>query len=89
MGNYTAANVFVTCGQEIKGLQVARKIRLHLSWRSDIEFLTLDPPHCLVYGKDSTSPVPPTRTAFMSITEQTLRIGDKVVYPNHGVGAIE
>lgn len=25
----------------------------------------------------------------MSITEQTLRIGDKVVYPNHGVGVIE
>ncbi len=56
---------------------------------ADIDFLTLDPPHCLVYGKDSTSPVPPTRTASMSITEQTLRIGDKVVYPNHGVGVIE
>ena len=25
----------------------------------------------------------------MSITEQTLRVGDKVVYPNHGVGVIE
>jgi CarD family transcriptional regulator len=25
----------------------------------------------------------------MSTTEQTLRIGDKVVYPNHGVGVIE
>src|SRR5437763_16000063 len=25
----------------------------------------------------------------MSITEQTLRIGDKVVYPKHGVGVIE
>jgi len=25
----------------------------------------------------------------MSITEQTLRIGAKVVYPNHGVGVIE
>jgi len=25
----------------------------------------------------------------MSITEQTLRIGDKVVYPNHGVRVIE
>jgi len=25
----------------------------------------------------------------MSITEQTLRIGDKVVYPNHGDGVIE
>jgi CarD family transcriptional regulator, regulator of rRNA transcription len=56
---------------------------------TDIEFLTLDPPPCLVYGKSSTSSVPPTRIALMSITEQTLRIGDKVVYPNHGVGVIE
>ena len=53
------------------------------------DFLTLDPMACLVYGKGSTSSVPPTRNAFMSITEQTLRIGDKVVYPNHGVGVIE
>jgi CarD family transcriptional regulator len=64
-------------------------LELHYLWCSDGEFLTLDPPGCLVYGKDSTSSVPPTRNAFMSITEQTLRIGDKVVYPNHGVGVIE
>jgi CarD family transcriptional regulator len=34
-------------------------------------------------------PFPPLGTLPMSITEQTLRIGDKVVYPNHGVGVIE
>jgi len=39
---------------------------------TDIEFLTLDPPPCLVYGKSSTSSVPPTRIALMSITEQTF-----------------
>src|SRR5262249_30751805 len=34
--------------------------------------------------------VPPSQgTHSMSISEQSLRIGDKVVYPNHGVGIIE
>jgi CarD family transcriptional regulator len=32
---------------------------------------------------------PPTGCLFMSLTDSNFHIGDKVVYPNHGVGVIE
>ena len=74
---------------DLRETQTSVNVSRPLKITGDVDFLTLDLPLCLVYGKGSTSSVPPTRNASMSITEQTLRIGDKVVYPNHGVGVIE
>jgi CarD family transcriptional regulator len=43
---------------------------------------------CLEYNVRSSSSTPSSRVFLMNV-EPGFRIGDKVVYPNHGVGVIE